>query len=79
MKILIGFFNKDYVHIHIEYPPRTSVSQLVKRMKGISFRKLQKEFPYLRHRHLVKHFWAKGHRAWSRENITYEMVQEYLK
>ena len=73
-----GVVSKDHVHIHIEYPPRTSISQLVKRMKDRASRILQKEFPQLKHRY-GKHFCATGYGAWSTGNITDEMVQEYLE
>ena len=34
VKIVGGVISKDHVHMHVEYPPRLSVSDLVKRMKG---------------------------------------------
>jgi len=79
VEILKGVVSKDHVHIHIEYPPRTSIAGLVKRMKGRSSRLLQKEFQQLRKRYWGKHFWATGYGAWSTGNITDEMVQEYLE
>jgi putative transposase len=63
--ILKGVVSKDHVHIHIEYPPRTSISQLVKRMKGRSSKLLQQEFPVLR-----KKYWGQaflGDWLWSLE------------
>jgi putative transposase len=36
VRILKGVVSKDHVHMHIEYPPRLSISDLVKRMKGRS-------------------------------------------
>jgi len=77
--ILKGVVSKDHVHIHIEYPPRTSISQLVKRMKGRSSKLLQQEFPVLRKKYWGRHFWATGYGAWSTGNITDEMVQAYLE
>lgn len=78
-KILKGVVSQDHVHIHIEYPPLTSISQLVKRMKCLTSRLLQKEFPALKNRYCERHIQSKGYRAWSRENITDEMVQAYLE
>jgi len=77
--ILKGVISKDHVHMHIEYPPRTAISQLVKRLKGRSSRKLQQEFPKLQERYWGRHFWASGYGAWSTGNVTDEMVQEYLE
>ena len=79
VQILKGVVSKDHIHIHIEYPPRVSISHLVKRMKGRSSRILQKEFPSLQKRYWGKHFWATGYGAWSTGNITDEMVQQYLE
>jgi len=79
VEILKGVVSKDHVHIHIEYPPRISISQLVKRIKGRSSRLLQQEYPTLRQRYWGRYFWATGYGAWSTGNITDEMVQAYLE
>jgi putative transposase len=79
VKILRGVVSKDHVHMHIEYPPKISVSDIVKRMKGRTSRILQMEFPQLKKRYWGKHFWAIGYGVWSTGVITDEMVQEYLE
>jgi putative transposase len=79
VKILKGVVSKDHVHMHIEYPPKISVSDIVKRMKGRTSRILQMEFPHLKKRYWGKHFWAIGYGVWSTGVITDEMVQEYLE
>jgi len=79
VKILKGVVSKDHVHMHIEYPPSLSVSNLVKRLKGRTSIMLQKEFPELGKKYWGRHFWAIGFGAWSTGNITDEMVQEYLE
>jgi len=78
VKILKGVVSKDHVHMHIEYPPSLSISNLVKRLKGRTSIMLQKEFPELGKKYWGRHFWAIGFGAWSTGNITDEMVQEYL-
>ncbi len=79
VKILSGVVSKDHVHMHIEYAPKQSISELVKRLKGRTSRMLQSEFPELQKRYWGKHFWAIGYGVWSTGNITDEMVQEYLE
>jgi putative transposase len=79
VRILSGVVSKDHVHMHIEYPPRLALSDLVKRLKGRTSRLLQAEFPRLKERYWGNHFWAIGYGAWSSGNITDEMVQEYLE
>lgn len=39
--ILKGVVSKDHVHMHINYRPSHSVSEMVKKLKGRSSRKLQ--------------------------------------
>ena len=77
--ILKGVVSKDHVHMHIEYPPKASISNLVKHLKGRSSRLLQKEFPKLQKKYWGRHFWASGYGAWSTGNVTDEMVNEYLE
>ena len=79
VRILKGVVSKDHVHMHIEYPPSKSVSDLVKRLKGRTSRLLQQEYPELKRKYWGRHFWAIGYGAWSTGNITEGMVQEYLE
>ena len=79
IRILKGVVSKDHVHMHIEYPPSISVSNIVKKLKGRVSRKLQQEFPELSKRYWGQHFWAIGYGAWSTGNVSEEVVQEYLE
>ncbi len=53
VRIMKGVESKDHVHIHVEYPPKLSLSNLVKRLKGRGSRRLQDEFPKLK-----KKYWG---------------------
>ena len=53
VQILKGVVGKDHVHLHIEYPPKSSISEILKQLKGRSSHMLQKEFP-----HLKKRYWG---------------------
>ena len=77
--ILNGVVSGDHVHMHIQYLPSQSISDLAKKLKGRSSRKIQQEFPELSKRYWGKHFWAIGYGCWSTGNITDEMVNEYLE
>ena len=79
VKILKGVVSKDHIHMHLSYPPKLSVSDLVKRLKGRSARMLLQEYPDLQKRYWGKHFWGVGYGAWSTGNVTDEMVDEYLE
>ena len=78
IQILKGVVRKDHIHLHISYPPRVSISDIVKRLKGRSSRMLLQEFPELRRRYWGSHFWGIGYGAWSVGNITDEILQNYL-
>jgi putative transposase len=77
--ILKGVVSKDHIHIHVNYRPFLSLSELVRRLKGRTWRKLQQEFSRLRKKYWGRHFWAIGFGCWSSGNITDEMVNEYLE
>jgi len=76
--ILKGAVSKDHVHMHIEYPTKLSVSDIVKSLKGRSSHLLQDEFPELKKRYWGNHFWAVGFGAWSTGNVTEELIQKYI-
>jgi putative transposase len=78
VRILKGVVSKDHIHLHLSYPAKLSISDLVKRLKGRSARLLLEEFAELRRRYYGGHFWGIGYGAWSSGNITDEMIQEYL-
>ncbi len=79
IRILSGVVSKDHVHMHIEYPPSKSVSDIVKKLKGRSSRKLQMEYKELSKQYWGKHFWAIGYGVWSTGNVSTEVVQNYLE
>ncbi len=79
IRILKGVVSKDHIHLHIEYPPSKSMSDIVKKLKGRSSRKLQEEFKELSKQYWGKHFWAIGYGVWSTGNMSDEIIQEYLE
>lgn len=79
VRIIKGVVAKDHVHIHVSKPPRLSESDLMKKIKGRSGRKLLLEYPELKRRYWGGHFWAIGFGAWSTGNVTRTMVNEYIE
>ena len=79
VKILKGVVSKDHVHLHVSYPPKLSISDLVKRLKGRSARLMLDEFAELKKRYWGQHLWGIGYGAWSTGNITDEMIENYLE
>ena len=79
IRILKGVVSKDHVHLHLSYPPKLSVSDIIKRVKGRSARLMLDEFSELKKRYWGQHLWGIGYGAWSTGNITDEMIQQYLE
>ena len=78
IQILKGVVGKDHVHLHVSYPPKLSISEMIKRLKGRSAKILLLEYGELKRRYWGGHLWGIGYGAWSTGNITDEMIQEYL-
>ena len=78
-KIIKGVVAKDHIHIHVSRPPSLSESELMRRIKGRTGRKLLMEYPELKRRYWGGHHWAIGFGAWSSGNITKEMINKYLE
>ena len=46
--ILKGVVSKNHIHLYVSYPPSISISDMMRRIKGLTSRKLQQEYPHLR-------------------------------
>ena len=79
IEIIKGRISKDHIHLYISYPPKLSVSEIVRKLKGRSSRKIQEEFPQLSKQYWGKHFWAIGSAAFSSGHVTDEMIMQYLE
>ena len=78
IQILKGVVSKDHIHLHLSYPPKQSISEIMKRLKGRSAKILLLEYTELKKRYWGGHLWGIGYGAWSTGNLTDEMIQEYL-
>ena len=79
IRILSGVVSKDYVHIVVSTPPNMAPSEIMRRIKGRSARKLFEEFPALKKRYWGKHFWARGYFCVSVGQMTEDMIKNYLE
>jgi len=77
--IVKGVLAPDHVHMFVSIPPKRSVSDLVRRMKGRSSFKIQQEFPEIRKRYWGRHFWARGYFGTTSGNVTDDPVLQYLE
>ena len=78
IQLLKGVVSQDHIHLHISYPPKLSISEILKRLKGRSAKMLLVEYSELKKKYWGGHLWAIGYGAWSTGNITDEMIQQYL-
>ena len=79
IRILKGVVSADHIHMHIEYPPKISISDIVKKLKGRTSRRIQDEYPSIKKKYWGRHFWAIGYGVWSTGNITEDVIQNYLE
>ena len=78
VEIVSGVLSKEHVHMFVQIPPRLSVSDFVRRVKGRSSYKVQMEFPELRKRYWGRHFWARGYFCTTSGNVTNETILNYI-
>jgi len=78
VEILKGHVSKDHVHLLVSVPPYISVSELIKRVKGKTSRKLLSENRNLMKQFWGRHLWARGYFAASSGNVTDEVIMEYI-
>ena len=77
--IIKGHIFRDHVHIFVSVPPHLSVSQLVKSIKGKTFRKIMMEFKTLSRAFWGRHIWARGSLVASSGNVTDEVIMKYIE
>jgi putative transposase len=74
-----GHVAKDHIHLLVSSPPSLSVSELVKRLKGRSSRRMMEEFGELSRQYWGRHLWARGYFAASSGNVTDEIIKQYIE
>jgi putative transposase len=77
--ILSGHVAQDHVHLLVSVPPSLAVSELMKRIKGRSSRKLMQEYSGLSRQFWGRHLWARGYFAASSGNVTDEAIKAYIE
>ena len=76
--ILHGVLSSDHVHMFVSVPPKLAISDLVRKMKGRSSHKVQREYPEIRKRYWGRRFWGRGYFSTTTGAITDELVLQYL-
>ena len=78
VEILHGVLSRDHVHMFVSVPPKIAIADLVRKMKGRSSYKLQREFPELKKRYWGCKFWGSGYFSTTNGAITQDAVLQYL-
>ena len=79
VQIVSGVLSREHVHMLVEIPPHHPVSDFVRRVKGRSSHRLQREFQDVRKRTWGRHFWARGSFSTTCGNITDDVILQYLR
>ncbi len=76
--IINGVLSTDHVHMFVSLPPHHAVSNVMRKVKGRSSRKIQIEYPELRKRYWGKHFWARGYFCSTSGMVTDDIILQYI-
>jgi putative transposase len=79
VEIVRGVLSCDHVHMFVSVPPKLAISDLVRKMKGRSSHKVQREFPQIRKRYWGQRFWGRGYFSTTNGVITQDTVLQYLE
>ena len=79
IEIIKGHVSKDHVHLFVSVPPYHSVSQVMKRLKGKTSRRLLSESRILAKQCWGRHLWARRYFAASSGNVTDEVIAQYIE
>lgn len=79
VKIIKGVMSNNHVHMFVEIPPKLSVSDFMRRVKGCTSRKIQQDFPELRKRYWGQRFWARGYFCTTSGNVTNDVILNYIE
>ena len=77
--IIRGVLSSDHVHMFVSVPSKLALSDLLRKMKGRSSHKVQREFPSLKKRYWGCHFWGRGYFSTTNGAITEDIVLQYLE
>jgi putative transposase len=71
---------EDHVHIFLGFPPKYSISTVVKRLKGASARAIFERYPEVKRELWGGEFWEDGYFARTvGDKVTKDMIKKYIK
>ncbi len=71
----------DHVHLFVSAPPKFAPAEIVRLFKGITSRKLKKEFESLRRQYWGEHatLWAEGYYVGTAGHVSAETITRYIE
>ena len=79
VEIVRGVLSSNHVQMFVPVPPKLAISDLVRKMKGRSSRRVQQEFIAVRKRFWGQRFWGRGYYSTTNGVITQDVVLQYLE
>ena len=69
------------LHLFVSAPPKFSPAEIIRLFKGITFRRLKKEFESLRRQYWGEHatLWAEGYYVGTAGHVSAETIQRYIE
>ena len=77
IRILEGAIKEEHIHLYLQIPPKHSISDVLKWLKGKSAERLLSKFPALEKQYWGRHLWARGYFV-STVGITDEIIRKYI-
>jgi len=78
IEILEGAVKEEHVHLYLQIPPKYSISDVMKWLKGKSSERLLQKFPALEKQYWGRHLWARGYFV-STVGITDDIIRQYIQ
>jgi putative transposase len=72
--------DKDHVHLFLSFPPRYSLSAVVRLLKAVSAKEIRDEFPEVRKQLWGGEFWEDGYLVRTvGDKVTAEVIKKYIR
>ena len=79
IEIKKGAVSGDHIHIFVSAPHNIAPSEIMRRIKGRSTRKLFEYFPELKKRYRGQYLWARGYFCVTSGEVIEEMIKNYIE
>ena len=72
--------DKDHVHIFLSFPPKNSISEVVRIFKSVSSKIIREEYPQVKNELWGGEFWEDGYFARTvGDKTTAEVIRRYIR